>query len=88
MGGRFTGPHVGNLQAMLVDQSERNRSSEAIARTLREKFRSIPGAFINVSTGGLISRVMTFGSEDPIDVEVLGFDLNTGTLLAREVEGF
>ena len=86
MGGRFSGPHVGNVQAMLVDQSERNRSSETIARTLREKFRSIPGVFITVSTGGLISRIMTFGSEDPIDVEVLGFDLSTGTLLAREVE--
>jgi hypothetical protein len=34
-GGRFSGPHVGNVQAMLVDQSERNRSSETIARTLR-----------------------------------------------------
>ena len=87
MGGRFTGPHVGNLQAMLVDQSERDRSSDAIARRLRERFRGIPGAFINVSTGGLISRVMSFGSDDPIDVEVLGFELNTGTLLAKEVEG-
>jgi HAE1 family hydrophobic/amphiphilic exporter-1 len=86
MGGRFTGLHVGNLQAMLVDKSERNRSSEDIARTLREKFRSIPGVFINVNTGGLISRVMSFGTDDPIDVEVLGFDLNTGTLLAKEVE--
>lgn len=86
MGGRFSGRHVGNLWAMLVDQSERNRSSEAIARILREKFRTIPGAFINVSTGGLVSRIMTFGSDDPIDVEILGFDLNTGTLLGREVE--
>jgi multidrug efflux pump subunit AcrB len=72
--------------AMLVDQSERDRSSEAIARVLREKLRSIPGAFINVYTGGLVSRVMTFGSEEPIDVEILGFDLNMGTLLAKEVE--
>jgi multidrug efflux pump subunit AcrB len=86
MGGRFSGPHVGTVMAMLVDQSERSRSSEAIARTLREKLRSIPGTFINVYTGGLVSRIMTFGSEDPIDVEVLGFDLSTGSLLAREVE--
>jgi HAE1 family hydrophobic/amphiphilic exporter-1 len=85
--GRFTGQHVGNLQVMLVDQSERNRSSDAIARTLRGKLRAIPATFINVSTGGLVSRVMSFGTDDPIDVEILGFDLNTGTLLAREVEG-
>ena len=85
-GARFSGPHVGTVMAMLVDQSERNRSSEAIARSLRERLRSIPGTFINVYTGGLVSRIMTFGSEDPIDVEVLGFDLSTGSLLAREVE--
>jgi multidrug efflux pump subunit AcrB len=86
MGGRFSGPHVGNLQVMLVDQSERNRSSENIARILREKVRTIPGAIMNISTGGLMSRIMSFGSEDPIDVEILGFDLNTGTLLGKEVE--
>jgi multidrug efflux pump subunit AcrB len=85
-GSRFSGPHVGTVMAMLVDQSERSRSSEAIARSLRERLRSIPGTFINVYTGGLVSRIMTFGSEDPIDVEVLGFDLSTGSLLAREVE--
>ena len=85
-GGRFSGPHVGMVQAMLVDQSERNRSSETIARTLRDQFRNIPGTFISVYTGGLVSRVMTFGSDDPIDVEILGFDLNMGTLLAKKVE--
>ena len=85
-GGRFSGPHIGNAQAMLVDQSERNRSSEEIARTLRDKFKSIAGAIISVYAGGLVSRIMTFGSDDPIDVEILGFDLNMGTLLAKEVE--
>ena len=50
---------------------------------LRERLRSIPGTFINVYTGGLVSRIMTFGSEDPIDVEVLGFDLNTGSLSSQ-----
>jgi multidrug efflux pump subunit AcrB len=85
-GARFSGPHIGTVQVMLVDQSERNRSSEAIARSLREKLRSIPGTFINVYTGGLVSRIMTFGSDDPIDVEILGFDLNKGTFLAKEVE--
>ncbi len=87
MGSRFSGPHVGNLQVMLVDQSERKRPSEDIARILGGKVIAIPGAIFNVSTRGLMSRMMSFGSaEDPIDVEVLGFDLNTGTLLAKELE--
>ncbi|MFB3883920.1 MAG: efflux RND transporter permease subunit [Thermodesulfobacteriota bacterium] len=85
-GGRFSGSHVGRVEAMMVDQSERNRSSETVAGILRERFRSIPGVFINVSTGGLMSRILSFGTEDPIDVEILGFDLNTGTLLAKEME--
>jgi HAE1 family hydrophobic/amphiphilic exporter-1 len=86
MGGRFSGPHVGMVMAMLVDQSDRNRSSETIARTLREKLKNLPGVFVSVYTGGLVSRIMTFGSEDPIDVEILGFDLGVGSLLAKEVE--
>ncbi|MDP2971949.1 MAG: efflux RND transporter permease subunit, partial [Deltaproteobacteria bacterium] len=47
--GRFAGPHNGTASLMLVDQSERERSSEAIAQSLREKVRSIPGAVIIVS---------------------------------------
>jgi hydrophobic/amphiphilic exporter-1 (mainly G- bacteria), HAE1 family len=85
-GARFTGSHVGNIQAMLVDKSERDRSSKEIADTMWERFKTIPGAFITVGTGGLVSRIMSFGSDDPIDVEILGFDLSTGSLLARDVE--
>jgi HAE1 family hydrophobic/amphiphilic exporter-1 len=85
--GRFAGPHNGTASLMLVDQSGRERSSEAIARSLREKVRNIPGAVIIVSPGGIISRVMSFGSDEPISVEILGFDLATGSRLAREVDG-
>lgn len=85
-GGRFAGPHTGTASLMLVDQSERERSSDRIAQSLREKVRNIPGARIFVSPGGIISRVITFGSDDPISVEILGFDIEKGSQLAREVE--
>lgn len=84
--GRFAGPHVGNAFLTLVPKMERERSSDEIARVLREKTRQIPGAIINVYPGGLVSRVINIGSDEPIDVEVLGYDLNTGTRLAKEVE--
>ncbi len=84
--GRFAGPHTGNAYLTLVDQSERERSSEAIAKVLREKTRKIPGATISVYPGGLVSRVMNIGSDDPIDVEILGYDLAAGTRLTREVD--
>ncbi len=86
-GGRFAGPHTGTASIMLVDQSERERSSEAVARSLRERLRNIPGAIINVFPGGIISRVMSFGADEPVSVEILGFDIATGSRLAKEMEG-
>ncbi len=84
--GRFSGPHTGSASVMLVDQSDRDRSSEMIAASLREKVRKIPGAIVTVYPGGIVSRVMTFGSDEPIDVEILGYDLATGSRLAKEVD--
>lgn len=86
-GGRFAGPHTGMASLMLVDQSERKRSAETIARRLRERVNHIPGSKITVFPGGIISRVITFGADEPIDVEILGYDLATGSRLAREVDG-
>ncbi len=85
--GRFAGPHTGSASIMLADQSERKRPSEMIARSLREKLGNIPGTIITVFPGGIVSRVITFGADEPIDVEILGYDLATGSRLAREVEG-
>jgi multidrug efflux pump subunit AcrB len=86
--GRFAGSHTANAMLMLTDQSERSRSSDMVARSLREKIRQIPGATFSIYPGGLVTRIITFGSDDPIDVEVLGYDLATGSRLAREVEGY
>ena len=86
--GRFAGPHTANAQLMLVDQSERGRSSDRVARSLRERIREIPGATFSIYPGGLVTRIITFGNDDPIDVEVLGYELTTGSRLAKEVEGY
>ncbi len=86
--GRFAGPHTGSLSLMMVQQSERPRSSDMIARSLREKIRQIPGAAISIYPGGLVTRIITFGNDDPIDVEILGYNLVTGSRLAREIEGY
>lgn len=83
--GRFAGPYTGTASLMLVDQSDRDRSSESISRVLREKVRSLPGTIFSVYPGGIISRVITFGADEPIDVEILGYDLATGSLLSKEI---
>ena len=85
--GRFAGPHMGMASIMLVDQGERDRSSEKIAQVLRPKLQTIPGVIVGVNPGGIVSRVLTFGADEPIDVEILGYDIATGTRLAKEVEG-
>lgn len=85
--GRFAGPHMGMASIMLVDQGERDRSSEKIAQVLRPKLQTIPGVIVGVNPGGIVSRVLTFGADEPIDVEILGYDIATGTCLAKEVEG-
>jgi multidrug efflux pump subunit AcrB len=72
----------------MVQQSERVRTSPMISRSLREKVRQIPGAMISIYPGGLVTRIITFGNDDPIDVEILGYDLATGSRLAKEVEGY
>jgi len=86
--GRFAGPHTGMASLMLVEQSERSRSSDMVARSLREKIRQIPGSMISIYPGGLVTRIITFGNDDPIDVEILGYDLGTGSRLSKEVEGY
>jgi len=86
--GRFAGPYVGSASLMLVDQSDRDRSSEMISRSLRENTRNIPGTIITVYPGGIVSRVITFGADEPIDVEILGYDLATGSRLAKEADAF
>jgi multidrug efflux pump subunit AcrB len=84
--GRFSGPHTGTAIVMLVDKGDRDRSSETVAGSLRQKVRNIPGAIISVSPGGIVSRVINFGADEPIDVEILGYDLATGSRLAREID--
>ncbi len=84
--GRFSGPHTARASVMLVEQSNRDRSSERIAASLRGKVRDIPGAVITVYPGGIVSRVMTLGSDEDIDVEIVGYDLATGSRLAKEVD--
>ena len=44
-----------------------------------------PGTRYQFVAGGLVSRVVNFGSETAIEVEILGYDLATAEALSREV---
>jgi CzcA family heavy metal efflux pump len=81
-----TGPHAGWVRALLVDPGKRKLSSEALMDKLRPiLMREFPGVRIFFSSGGMVSRLISFGNENPIDIEILGYDLTISGKLAVEV---
>ncbi len=82
---RNSGSHAGSIQVALVPLEQRQRSVFEIVNSLRPKLTQIPGAKVFLSTGGFLKFLLNFGSSAPIDVEIRGFDLETGSALAGEV---
>jgi CzcA family heavy metal efflux pump len=83
--GRNSGSHAANIQIALVPSNERQRDVFQIMREIRPKLATIPGATVFLSPGGFLRFLLNFGSAAPIDVEVRGFDLATGSNLSHEV---
>jgi CzcA family heavy metal efflux pump len=81
-----TGPHMGWIRARLVPPEERTLSSDALMEKLRPKLQQeFPGVRIFFSSGGIVRMLISFGNENPIDVEILGYDLKISEKLAEEV---
>jgi CzcA family heavy metal efflux pump len=83
---RNSGSHSANIQVALVPVEQRTRSVFDIIEDIRPRISSIPGIAVFVSPGGFLRFLLNFGSSAPIDIEVQGFDLDTGSKLAHEVE--
>jgi CzcA family heavy metal efflux pump len=83
--GRNSGSHAANIQVSLVPPEFRKRSVFEIMRDIRPKISGIPGMTAFMSPGGFLRFLLNFGSSAPIDVEVRGFDLETGSALAGKV---
>ena len=43
---------------------------------------ALPGTQVYFFTGGIVKRILNFGSPAPIDVEILGYDLEAGSEFA------
>jgi hydrophobe/amphiphile efflux-1 (HAE1) family protein len=81
-----TGPHAGQTNVNLVSRTERELSDVQAADVVRKALNGpLPGTQVFVSTGGIIKRILNFGSPAPIDVEILGYDLEEGMAYARAV---
>jgi CzcA family heavy metal efflux pump len=81
-----TGPHSATLQVYLSTADKRARSDREIVNALRPRFAGqFPGTRYQFVAGGLVSRIINFGSETAIQAEILGYDLATADALSREI---
>lgn len=83
-----TGPHAGNVNVNLVPKAVRALTDVAAAERVRGALRdAVPGTQLIFFTGGIVKRILNFGSAAPIDVEVLGYDLDAGSEYAKKLLG-
>ena len=81
-----TGPHSATVQVYLATPENRKRTDKEIIAAIRPKFAGqFPGTRYQFIAGGVVSRVINFGSETAIAAEILGYDLPTAEALSREV---
>jgi hydrophobe/amphiphile efflux-1 (HAE1) family protein len=81
-----TGPHAGNVLVNLVPKSQRVLSDVQAAEKVRADLRdSMPGTQIYFFIGGIVKRILNFGSPAPIDVEIVGHDIDAGSEYAKRV---
>ncbi|HSQ65180.1 MAG TPA: efflux RND transporter permease subunit [Polyangiaceae bacterium] len=82
-----TGPHSGNLNVNLIPHAQRSISDvEATERVRKALASDYPGTQIFFFTGGIVKRILNFGSPAPIDVEVLGYDLEEASVYAKKLK--
>ncbi|MBM4315777.1 MAG: efflux RND transporter permease subunit, partial [Deltaproteobacteria bacterium] len=81
-----TGPHMGWIRVRLVNPGERKLSADALMDKLRPRLlQAFPGVRIFFSSGGIVRMLISFGYDNPIDIEILGYDFATAQKLADQV---
>jgi len=81
-----TGPHAGQVQVYLDTPDRRTRSDAQIVNAIRPTFAGqFPGTITYFNLGGIINRVLNRGSQNPLEMEVLGYDIADAQVAAREV---
>jgi multidrug efflux pump subunit AcrB len=81
-----TGPHAASVQAYLSTPDRRKRSDVEVVAALRPRFvGEFPGTVTYFNLGGIVNRVLNRGSQNPLEVEVLGYDIADAQVAAREV---
>lgn len=83
-----TGPHSGNLAVNLVPRGQRGLSDVEAAEKVRAALRdALPGTQSFMFIGGIVKRILNFGAAAPIDVEIVGYDLEAAGTYAKRILG-
>lgn len=86
MWARNSGPHSANIRVRLVPPADRDfNDREAVERVRKQLAGRLPGVQVFFDAGGIQRRIMNFGSEAPLDVEIIGYDLEEARALHRQV---
>ena len=81
-----TGPHSGNVLVNLVPRSQRARSDVQAAEAVRGALRdALPGTQVYMFIGGIVKRILNFGAPAPVDIEIVGHDIDAGAAYAKQV---
>lgn len=81
------GPHQATVRVQLVPPARRHLTDQECVERVRAAIQGLlPGTKVHFDTGGIVRRVMTMGSGAPIDVEIVGYDIETARELTRAVQ--
>jgi multidrug efflux pump subunit AcrB len=80
-----TGPHMGWIRCRLVDPRNANSPPMPSWTSCAPSSAEIPGVRIYFTSGGIVRMLISFGYENPIDLEIMGYDFRIGEKLAEEV---
>ena len=81
-----TGPHAGEVRVYLVPSTARPFSDVEAADTVRQALRdALPGTQSYFFIGGIVRRILNIGQAAPIDVEIVGYDLEAGSGYAKRL---
>jgi multidrug efflux pump subunit AcrB len=82
-----TGPHAALVQVYLTPPDRRRRSQDQILDAVRPQiFKLFSGVKMIPDPGGIVKRIVSFGSAAPVDVEIYGYDLEKARQVVRQVE--
>ncbi len=81
-----TGPHQATVRVQLLPPDRRDLSDQECVERVRAALKGkFPGVQVFFDTGGIVKRVLGMGSGAPIDVEVVGYDLDAARELADRI---